>query len=391
MAKSIVKQIKKLLVKNPDDFFTPAYLGTLTHKTPYFLFSKKKIIENYKLFKKHFPSSTIYYAMKANSEPELLKTLLSVSCGFEVASSYELDILKKINVPPQRIIYGSSIKPVNHIKKFFKYGVDKFACDTFSELEKIALAAPGAKVYIRAIANDAGSVFKFSSKFGVETATIIPLLQKAKELGLQTYGISFHVGSQASDQNAWADTLVSLRSIIQELKTLGIKLDIINLGGGYPAKYASSENAPGISDISKPIFVQYKKLPYKPGLVLEPGRGIVADTGIAVASVIARVERRGTTWLFLDLGCYNGLFETMAYQGSTRYSVTSMRSATNSGESLFALAGPTGDSPDVITREALLPSDIGVGDRLIIHSVGAYSLTVTSEFNGFPKPDVYFV
>ena len=102
-----------------------------------------------------------------------------------------------------------------------------------------------------------------------------------------------------------------------------------------------------------------------------------------------RLERRGSTWLFLDGGVYNGLFEAMAYQGSTRYPIESIRLSNESGEALFALAGPTGDSPDVITREALLPRDIGIGDRLIVRNAGAYTLSVTSAFNGFPKPPVY--
>lgn len=386
----VISRFRKLIRKGKDEF-DPQFLETLSYKTPFFLFSKKKIINNFQIFKKLFPKSLIHYAMKANSEPEVLQTLATVGCGFEVASVYELNLLKKIKVPPEKIIYGTSVKPAAHIKEFVEYGVDRFAADSFSELEKLASVAPRAYIYIRTIANDAGSVFKFSEKFGTDPASIIPLFVRAKELGLHPYGISFHVGSQASDPKAWANVLVALRSIIQDLKEMGIILEILNLGGGYPCNYASSVYVPTLKEISNYTLKEYKKLPYPLQLILEPGRGIIANTGIAVASVIARVERRGNTWLFLDIGVYNGLFETMAYQGSTRYPVTSMRQAGNSGESLFELAGPTGDSPDVITREALLPTDMQIGDKLIFHNVGAYSLTVTSQFNGFPKPDVYFI
>jgi ornithine decarboxylase len=375
----------------PKNEFDPQFLETLPYDSPFFLFSKKKILDNYKAFKKLFPRSSIYYAMKANSEQGVLKILADAGSGFEVASRYELNMLKEIKVPAEKIIYGTSVKPASHVKEFFDYGVDRFAFDSFPELEKIAAMAPSSKVYARTIANDSGSVFKFSEKFGTDPTSIIPLLLRAKELGLHPYGISFHVGSQASDKEAWASVLGILRSIIQDLKEMGIKLDVINLGGGYPCKYASSENIPSLQEIAEHSIKQYKKLPYRPKLILEPGRGIIADTGIAVASVIARIERRGSTWLFLDLGVYSGLFETMAYQGSTRYPVSSMRKVGDSGESLFELAGPTGDSPDVITREALLPMDIDVGDKLIFHNVGAYSIGMTNPFNGFPKPDVYFI
>lgn len=377
--------------KSLHNTFEVEFLKTLKHQTPFFLFSKKKIIENFKKFKELFPKSAIHYAMKANSEPEVLRVLLEIGSGFEVASSYELEMLKKIKVPARRMIYGTSVKPASQIKEFFEFGVDRFAFDSFPEVEKIVAMAPHSRVYVRTIANDAGSVFKFSEKFGTDTASIIPLLSKAKELGLHPYGISFHVGSQASDANAWANVLVSLRSIIQDLKGLGITLDVLNLGGGYPCKYASSELVPSLEEIAANTLKEYRKLPYKMKLILEPGRGMIADTAVLVASVIARVERRGSTWLFLDAGVYSGLFETMAYQGSTRYPVESMRGVGDAGESLFELAGPTGDSPDVITREALLPQDTQVGDKLIFRNVGAYSIGMTTPFNGFPKPDVYFI
>lgn len=387
---NIMSKITELISKNSDVFNAEA-LETLQYKTPFFVFSKKKILDNYNEFKRLFPGSSIHYAMKANSEPEILRILSDAGCGFEVASAYELDILKKLHVKPEKIIYGTSVKPASHIKEFSDYGVDIFACDSFSELEKIARSAPGAKIYIRTIANDAGSVFKFSEKFGTDPSSIISLLVRAKELGLRPYGISFHVGSQASDPTAWANVLVILRSILQNLKEMGITLEVLNLGGGYPCRYTSSENVPSLKEIAKHTLKEYRKLPYKLKLILEPGRGMIADTGVLVASIFARVERRGNTWLFLDAGVYNALFETMAYQGSTRYPVTSMRPAKDSGESIFELAGPTGDSPDVITREVLLPSDIDVGDKLIIYHAGAYSLTTASPFNGFPRPDVYYI
>ncbi len=389
MVDKIAHKIKQFI--GASNAFEVKFLESLSYETPFFLFSKKRIVKNLREFEKLFPNSQVHYAMKANSEPDLLKLLSDSGSGFEVASVYELNLLKKIKVKPEKIVYGTSVKPAKQIKEFFDYGVDRFAFDSFPEIEKIAAVAPGSRVYVRTIANDSGSVFKFSEKFGTDPASIIPLLTRAKELSLQPYGISFHVGSQASDSNAWANMLNILRSVLQDLDDLGIRLEVINLGGGYPCKYLSGEDTPELKEIAKNTLAALKKFPYTPKIILEPGRGIVADTAVAVASVIERVERRGSTWLFLDLGVYNGLFETMAYQGSTRYPITSMRPIRGAGETLYELAGPTGDSPDVITREALLPSDIGAGDKLIVHNCGAYSLSVTSTFNGFPKPKVYFI
>lgn len=373
------------------DDFSNKFLDTLPYETPFFVFSKKRILHNVREFKEFFPGAKIYYAMKANAEPETLKTILKSGASFEVASKYELDMLRELKVPPEKIIYGTSVKPADHIKKFFSYGVKKFAFDSLGELEKIADLATKAKVYIRIAVNDKGSVFKFSEKFGTEKENIIPFLERAKELGLDPCGISFHVGSQASNVAAWANALDGLGDIMKKLSALGIKLEFINMGGGFPCnKYLSSENILELEEIAYHIFLKYKKLPYKPKIVLEPGRGIISDAAVLIASVIARVERREHTWLFLDAGAYTGAFEAMAYQGSTRYNITSMRQTDSSDEIMFALAGPTGDSQDIITREVLLPRDTQVGDKIVIHDIGAYSIPTISRFNGFPKPSVYF-
>lgn len=371
--------------------FDSGYIESLNYETPFFLFDQKLILRNYHKFKDCYQGSRIYYAMKANSEVPVLKLLADDGCGFEVASVYELRLLKKLRVPPEKIIYGTSIKPSQHIEEFYNYGVNIFAFDSLQELEKIASYAPRANVYVRIIANDSGSVFKFSEKFGTNIKNAVNYLLRARELGLVPYGISFHVGSQASDPEAWANAIKIISPVLIELRKSKVEIKVLNLGGGYPCDYGSNGAVPKLEDISTMTLKQVSRLSYEPQLILEPGRGIVADTGILVASVIARVERNGNNWLFLDAGCYNGLFEAMAYQGSTRYPIHSIRPIGDSGESLFALAGPTGDAPDIISREVLLPSDIDVGDRLVIANVGAYSLTVTSTFNGFPKPNVYFV
>lgn len=372
--------------------FSSEFLETLPYETPFFLFSRKKIEHNFREFQKYFSGAAIHYAMKANSEPEVLGALSDAGCGFEAASLYELNMLKALSVPPEKIIYGTAVKPTAHIKEFFDYGVDRFAFDSFAELEKIAAMAPGSRAYVRVRVDDTGSVFRFSEKFGAEKENAATLLQRAKTMGLHPYGVSFHVGSQASNLHAWAHALKDLRDVLANLQKGGMTVDVINLGGGYPCnKYLSSDQSFDLEDIARHTLAQYKKLPYQPQLILEPGRGMVADAGVLVASVVARVERRENTWLFLDAGAYNALFEAMAYQGSTRYLITGMRPAHDAGEMMFALAGPTGDSADIISRETLLPKDIAIGDKLIIHDIGAYNLTTSSAFNGFPKPQAYFV
>ncbi|MDQ3089919.1 MAG: type III PLP-dependent enzyme [bacterium] len=374
------------------DLFSKETLEKYSANTPFFLFSINEIKKNYYEFQENFPDANIFYAMKANSEYEVLKTLNELGSGFEVASVYELRMLKDLGVSPDKIIYGTSIKPSASIKEFYEYGVRVFASDSPSEIEKIAEVAPGSKVYIRERVNDTDSVFKFSEKFGTDHSGIVSLLSKARDLGLIPYGISFHVGSQSSNPMAWAHALLNLQDVLEQLRINNINIEIINLGGGFPCTYASSEKDISLKEISINTFDAYSKLKYKPKLILEPGRGMIACSGILVTTIIARIERNGYQWLFLDAGVYNALFESMAYQGSTRYKVSALKESSEIIEEiLFSLAGPTGDGPDVITREALLPQDLEVGDKLAIHNVGAYSIVVTSRFNGFPRPEVHFI
>ena len=329
--------------------------------------------------------------MKADAERGVLETLAETGCGFETASVHELRLLKELGIPGDCIIYGTSVKPASHIKEFHEYGVNRFAFDSISELEKIASIAPKARVYVRVSVNDTGSIYRFSEKFGTVRENVVPLLTRAGELGLQHYGISFHVGSQAGNPEAWANAIAQLPPILKHLDELGLRIEMLNIGGGFPCQYASNEHHITIEDIARSVHTAMKELPYQPHLVLEPGRAMVGDAAILVASIIARVERIEHTWLFLDAGVYNGLFESLAYQGSIGYRVSSLRPLSDTGEAVFALAGPTGDSWDVVSREAHLPADIGPGDKLIFHSVGAYNLVMVGRFNGFPKPDVYFM
>ena len=223
------------------DLFTPKLLESLRHETPFFVFSKEILRAKYGEFKKHFPHASIYYAMKADAEKGVLETLAEEGASFEAASVHELRILKELNIPADRILYGTSVKPASHIKEFHDYGVNRFAFDSFSELDKIAMISPKARVYVRVSVNDTGSIYRFSEKFGTVHENVVPLLIRARELGLEHYGISFHVGSQAGNREAWMHAIRSLQPVIKHLLEIGIQLEVLNIGGGFPCTYASSD------------------------------------------------------------------------------------------------------------------------------------------------------
>ena len=362
------------------------------YQTPYFLLNQSELVHSIKLYQNAFPGTDIYYAMKANSEPEVLSLIKDQGLGFEVASWYELRLLKKIGVPSQKVIYGTSVKPIKHIKEFVKFGVDRFAFDSEQELAKLSKYAPGSKVYVRVLVDDsADSIFRMSEKFGISPQKAIELLVKARGYGLIPYGISFNVGSQARNPRAWANGILDLLPCIKELEKKGINLKMIDLGGGFPQSYIEGDKISSVQTIGKYTSKELQTLPEGIQIIIEPGRGIIAHPMALVVSVIAKIKRQNGYWLYLDGGAYNALLESMAYQGTTRYRVNTLKKYKNQPIEKFILTGPTGDNLDVITRSELLPSSIDVGDKLIIHDAGAYSLVLTTPFNGFPKPKVHVI
>jgi len=366
-------------------------LQSIRQRTPVFVFNKEALLANYSLYQQSFPTHTeICYAVKANSENIVLKTLHEAGASFEVASKYELSMLKRIKIPAHQIIYGTSVKQESHLKEFVDYGIDRFAFDSEHELLKIAKYAPQARVYVRALVNDASdSVFTLSEKFGVCISEAVELLVKAKKLGLVPYGISFSVGSQARNEKAWANGIEDLITAIQQLSELGIEIQVINLGGGYPQSYQNHDGFPTISTITDHIKLAIQKLPYNVKYIIEPGRGLVANTFTLLTSVIAKSKRQGRHWLYIDAGVYNAVMEALTCQGSTTYQIESLAmNGSSHGKELFVLSGPTGDGLDIIHRETILPSNIQVGDKLIIYDTGAYTTTLATTFNGFPKPKI---
>ncbi|MEO7364034.1 MAG: type III PLP-dependent enzyme [Candidatus Saccharimonadales bacterium] len=360
------------------------------HETPFFYTSKDVLKKNYDLFTGLFDNSEIYYALKANSDPKVLTYLDSLGCGFEAASGYEVSILLDLGVEPTKIVYGTSIKPASHIKQCFEAGVHRFAADSREEIEKLAANAPGSKIYIRTIVDDAGSVFMMSERFGATADTVKDLVLYAKHLGLKTYGISFYVGSQATRVDMWSRGIRRVRPIIEELYEEGVMLEALNIGGGFPVRYDNHKQPPKLHDIVVSTHNALHTLPYMPKIIMEPGRGIVASSTVLVAEVIARNDRAGKPWLCLDAGIYNALYESMIHQGATGFPVYPLNPPTEEFATMkFTLAGPTGDSLDIIARDIELPAYTNVGDRLLFENAGAYSIAMASRFNGFPTPKLY--
>ncbi len=374
----------------PNDISKLDIARKLSHPTPFFYTSRDILLHNFQTFSRLFHNEEVCYALKANSDPKVLMYLDSIGSSFEAASAYEIDLLLSLGVEPYKIVYGTSIKPASQIKQAFDAGVNRFAVDSIEEIDKIAEYAPGAKVFVRTTVDDTDSVFTMSERFGAQADSVLDMMLHAKHRELKPYGISFYVGSQVRHGELWAKAIAKVRPIIIALQQQGVEIEMLNLGGGFPVHYRNHDDAPTLEEIVAHINTELHKLPYLPKIMLEPGRGIVASSTMLVVEVISRTVRNGKVWLCVDGGIYNALYEAMIHQGATSYHVHPVAEPQGEYQTMeCVIAGPTGDSLDIITKNAILPDYITVGDRLMFDNAGAYTISMASPFNGFPAPELY--
>jgi ornithine decarboxylase len=312
-----------------------------------------------------------------------------------VASVAELHMLVDLGVDPWEVLCSNPVKPVAHIAAAARAGVWRFAADSPAELAKLAAHAPGTAVYARlrtaSAGGPAGNTVPSEGKFGVDWRRAAELLRQARDAGLRPYGVAFHVGSQMLDPAAWDAAVEQSGRVLRALQPAGIRLDMLDLGGGFPARYAGPADSqpPPLSAFADVISAAVDRhLPYRPGkLAVEPGRALVAEAGVMVATVIGIADRDGQRWAHLDVGAFNGFMEALESGNRLRFPVGDSRGSDRLGR--FHLTGPSCDSQDTIMFDVELSADLAVDDRVRLHTAGAYTTSYASDFNGFPVPLTY--
>ncbi len=370
----------------------PRALGSVDHPTPFLACDLGTVEDRYRRFTDLLSGVQCYYALKCNPSLRVLETLAGLGSRFEVASIGELETLAPVGVDPRDVIYSNTVKPNSHIAAAHEAGVWRFAFDSEGELYKLAQHAPGSAVYVRLRVDDSTSVFPLSRKFGAEAHEARALMLLARSLGLRPYGVTFHVGSQCTSPTTWRQAIAAAGRLLTRLADDGVELEMLNLSGGFPARYV--ERVPSLEQIADAIHLALDELlPYRPPhLAAEPGRYLVAESSVMVASVLGREVRAGENWLYLDVGAYNGLIETHQTANAWRFPLWSSRNDhAIAPQEPYTLTGPTCDSSDTMFVGAALPSTLEVGDRIYIGSAGAYTLSYASSFNGFPPPTLLYL
>lgn len=369
------------------------FLATRRPEGPCMILDLDVVRENYEGFVKALPQSRIFYAVKANPAPEILRLLVSLGSSFDTATVAEIEMVLDAGATPDRISFGNTIKKERDIARAYELGVSLYAVDCVEEVEKVARAAPGARVFCRVLTDGEGAEWPLSRKFGCVPEMAVSVLRRAHELGLNACGVSFHVGSQQTNLNAWDRALADASKVFRTLAKEGIILKLVNMGGGFPTRYL--KDVPSAQAYGMAIFDSLSKHFGNriPETIIEPGRGMVGNAGVIRSEVVLvskKSENDKLRWVYLDVGKFNGLAETM--DEAIRYPI---ETAKDDDEKVpCVLAGPTCDSADVMYEKTPypLPISLTVGDEILIEGTGAYTTTYASvAFNGFEPIRSYVI
>lgn len=361
------------------------YLADHAPATPCLVLDVDRVEQNYRALHHALPLARIYYAVKANPAAPILHRLVGLGSAFDAASFEEIEACIKAGARPEAISYGNTIKKVSAIQRAFDAGVAMYAFDSEEELDKLARHAPGSRVYCRLLVENDGAEWPLSRKFGTTVDRARDLMIRAAELGLDPYGLSFHVGSQQTATASYETAIGKVAMLFTDLAHAGVKLRMVNLGGGYPVRYSSE--VPGIDRFADAIMHAMTEHFGNdlPEIIVEPGRFLVADAGVVSAEVVlvCRKDKADPVrWVYLDIGRFGGLAETEGE--SIKYRIVTPHDGGETGP--VAIAGPTCDGADILYERSnyRLPTALRCGDRIELMSTGAYVTTYASQrFNGF--------
>ncbi len=365
-----------------------SFLADQDFSIPHLVVDLDRVEENYRALDKALPQADIFYAVKANPHEEVIKRLASLGSCFDTASLNEIDLCLNLGISPDRVSFGNTIKKVRDITAAYKKGIRLYAFDSDEELGKLAEHAPGSDVFCRVLVNCDGAEWPLSKKFGCSTEMAYGLIVKAKEAGLNPVGFSFHVGSQQTNLDQWDSALSQVEKLFNDLARVGIKLTLVNMGGGFPAHYTTDipdAQAYGQA-ITKAMDGHFGNSKLR--MIVEPGRYIVGDAGVIEAEVVLvsrKEDKDKKRWVYLDIGLFSGLAECIGEAIRYPISVPGKEHSTETGP--VVLAGPSCDSLDILYQNTayMMPMDLKAGDKVLLHSTGAYTTTYSSVgFNGFP-------
>jgi len=373
----------------------------------FFVADLADIVQKYNTWMSELPRVEPHYAVKCNDDPAVLSVLAKLGTGFDCASKSEIQKIMDLKVAPSRVIYANPCKQTSHIRYAAKHGISRMTFDNEAELHKIKAVYPNAELVLRILPpDDTKSQCQLGMKFGSAPKHAPHLLRVAKQLQLNVIGVSFHVGSGCYDATAFSAAVASARAVFDMAEQEGFKLDLLDIGGGFPGQKSAPITFQEISAELRPALDCY--FPESSGvrIISEPGRFFVASAFTLSANIIAKravprdnVKNAGDSccvtaddepafMYYLNDGVY-GSFNCLMYDHAT-VEPTLLKSHPGELQYTSSVWGPTCDGLDCVLESCLLP-ELFTGDWIVFRDMGAYTMAAASTFNGMPKPRCYYV
>jgi len=362
---------EKISIRNPLEWL--AQRGQ-SSEGPVQFFAPSLLSARHQSFRQGFPGE-VTFAVKANPAGFVLSQLaVEGMTGFDVASPDEIALVAGL-CPGARLHYHNPVRSKAEIAAGIAADVASWAVDDMGEWEKLLAAGlpERAEVAVRLALPVGGGAYHFGAKFGATPAEAEELLRAVAAAGRVT-SMTFHVGTQCTDPRAWA---IYMAEVARIARATGVRLHRLNVGGGFPSGRDGREVelAPYFAAIREGLA----GFDHKPGLVCEPGRGMVADAfayGVRVKSL------RGNRVYLCD-GIYAGLAEFTSMP-LPAFSAHEAHGAARRGAARPCVVyGPTCDSLDRLPGEVSLPVTLAEGDWIIFGAMGAYLYGMTTRFNGY--------
>jgi len=321
--------------------------------------------------------------VKCNPNPEVIRLLAALGTGFDCASKAEIDEVLNAGVDPSRIIYAQPCKTKSYVRHAAQQGVKQMTFDNSDELYKTKALFPDAELYLRILTDDSSSLCRLSLKFGASLDCAEELLQLAKSLDLNVVGVSFHVGSGASDPQSFVKAVQDSRTVFDQAAAIGYDLKTLDVGGGFSGD-TFEEMAAVLSEILDEYFPPHIRI------IGEPGRYYVASAFTVACNIIARRDIRDSVtgetayMLYLNDGVYGNFSSIIFDHQNPVPQILAAKNKEVKGNGVeYSLWGPTCDGIDRITESCVFDTVLDVGDWLYFEEMGAYTKCSATRFNGF--------
>jgi diaminopimelate decarboxylase len=375
-------------------------------ETPAYVYSRAAIEKSYRNLDVAFGTlpHRVCYAVKANSNLALLSVLARLGASFDIVSGGELDRLRRLKIPGNRIVFSGVGKTREEIRAALNYsgaassrgrkgrgGILLFNVESAPELDLLIseasrhVAAGGTRPSVAIRVNPdvaAGGHPHISTgqrhhKFGIDWRDARELyLQHKNSPAIAWRGISAHIGSQIVSLDPYRRALRRVASYVRDLAQNGVRLEFLDIGGGLGIRY--TDESPLIARAFAKALAQIAK-PLGCTLLVEPGRAIVGPAGVLLTRVLYLKESRGKTFVIVD-AAMNDLIRPALYGAHHPITAASRKSGTGAKERLVDIVGPVCESGDFFLHDAPLP-EVQSGDLLVIWAAGAYSFAQSSNYN----------